>query len=192
MTHAHAPTPIEELHATAQAEFDSLRKRTPESKAIITGKRLVLLPERVMKRFGGAAAVYGWVCIGTSLLTAPPAIRQAVIAHEWGHVAAGHTNATLFTLPMLAAYIGINFTTRGGIFWPMVCLALLAAMALVLGWVLRPKREHEADAIAASLLGPQQLIDGLQWVSQHVHRTELTEDMNERIALLRAMQEQSS
>lgn len=75
----------------AQAEYAELQRLRPSSLSFLASHRLVVLPDWFMRFYGGAAVLYRWTCIGNSLLDAPAEVRKAMLAHEWGHLARGHS-----------------------------------------------------------------------------------------------------
>jgi hypothetical protein len=172
------------LRALAQADLDEVRLRIRANRAWFARTRIVVLPDRCMRRFGGAAAIYQCVCVGRALLQAPPSVRRAIIAHEWGHIAAGHCNATITSLALLVVYGAITATMPTGLFWPMVNLALLTSMAGLVLWSLHPTREFEADAIAAQAVGAETVAQALRWIVGRMRDGKFTPDQRKRLRRL--------
>lgn len=175
---------LQELRAIAQREFAAIRGRVPSRLALLSGRKLLVLPDRFMTKLGGAAAIYGWVCVSPELLKAPPAVRQAIIAHEWGHIACGHCNATIAALVGALLYGVITTSTGPGFFWPAVNLANLCVIALALRWALHPKREFEADAKGAEAVGEASMAYALRWIVDRMNAGDVTESVAARLRRL--------
>lgn len=172
------------LTRIAQAEFTEIRQRSPSKKAFLSSPKLLVLPNRFMAKLGGAAAIYRWTCICPKLLEAPPDVRRGIIAHEWGHVASGHSLATMAALILVLIYATLTATMPGGYFWPLVNISLLSIITALLSWALNPKREFEADAHAAKAVGAQTVADSLRWIVEHIRAGEVNEEMIERLKRL--------
>lgn len=159
---------IDTLEATAQAEFLDFRGRTGRGWAYFSSPRLVVLPDRLMARFGGAASIWRWTCVCPKLLQAPAEVRQAILAHEWGHARSGHCLATTsaFAVALLYAYISETQPSTGP--WLALNIALLLLVGSAVLWTIMPGREFEADDVAAKLLGPVQVVHGIRWIVDHL------------------------
>ncbi len=175
-----------ELHAIAQAELTEFRRQTGQGRAYLSSPRLVVLSDRFMRRFGGAAAIWRWTCICPALLHAPTDVRQAVIAHEWGHANAGHCLATMGSLALGLIYSVSTWVAPASWGWVSFNMALLGVICWVLLWVIQPLREFEADAIAARLVGPATMAKGIRWVVDHMRDGKPTETVVGRLAKLDA------
>lgn len=184
---------MKELHAIAQTEFDAIRVKLPSKLAVLASPKLVVLPDRFMAKLGGAAAIYFWTCVGPKLLAAPPEVRRAVIAHEWGHVASGHCNATIGALVGALLYVLITMATPPGYFWPAVNIVILGMTFLGLYWALHGKRELEADDLASMAVGAAGMAYALRWIIDHMRDGEQNEMVRERLRRLdqRAAEEAS-
>jgi len=177
---------LTELQQAAQVEFNEIRSRVPNRLAIHASPRLVILPDRFMRKRGGAAAVYFWLCLSPQILAAPPTVRKAIIAHEWGHIAEGHANAMTIALIGLALYGLITLLSPPGLLWPTINLAILAVMAVGIAWALHRTREFEADAVAADAVGAAAVAEALRWNSATLFSGEQSDDMRERLRRLDA------
>lgn len=188
------PSNPKELHRIAQAEYTEIREKLPSNLAVLSSPKLLILPDRFMAKLGGAAAIYFWLCISPTLLKAPKEVRQAVIAHEWGHIASGHCNATIGSLVMALLYVFITLATPPGYFWPAVNLVLLGMIGAVLYWALNGLREFEADEKAADAVGAKNMAHGLRWIVDKMRNGEQTELVQERLRRLdeRAQRESES
>ncbi len=175
-----------ELRAIAQAEFTEFRRQTGQGRAYLSSPRLVILSDRFMRRFGGAAAIWRWTCICPALLHAPADVRQAVIAHEWGHVNAGHCLVTMGSLVLGLIYVLSTWYAPKEWGWVAFNIGLLGVICLMLFWVIHPKREFEADAIAARLVGPATMAKGIRWVVDRMRDGNSTETVVGRLAKLDA------
>lgn len=176
---------LKELRAIAQREFAAIRGRVPSRLALLSGRKLLVLPDRFMTRLGGAAAIYGWVCVSPELLKAPPAVRQAIIAHEWGHIACGHCNATLAGLVGVLIYGVISSTTGPGFFWPAVNLAILSIITVAMLWAIHPRREFEADARGAEAVGMASMAAALRWIVDRMNGGVVTDAVAARLDKLK-------
>lgn len=179
-----------ELQRIAQAEYTEIREKIPSNLAVLSSPKLLVLPDRFMAKLGGAAAIYFWLCVSPTLLKAPQEVRQAVIAHEWGHIASGHCNATIGSLVMALLYVLITLATPPGYFWPAVNLVLLGMIGAVLYWALNGLREFEADDKAADAVGAKNMAYGLRWIVDKMRAGEQTELVVERLRRLDERAEQ--
>jgi hypothetical protein len=132
-------------------------------------KRLVFLPEPLRflnKGFGGAFVGLFWVCVDPAVANASPQIRNYLLLHEWGHIRQRHNLVGLFSM-MLAVFgvlpplLPILQTQQWHIVGNFIGLVALAIEIIVLNWALAEEREFEADAFAASVLGPTETIAAL-------------------------------
>lgn len=178
------PSNRKELHRIAQAEYTEIREKIPSNLAVLSSPKLLVLPDRFMGKLGGAAAIYFWLCVSPTLLKAPQEVRQAVIAHEWGHIASGHCNATIGALVMALLYVLNTLATPPGTFWPAVNLVLLGMIGAVLYWALNGLREFEADNVAADAVGAKNMAYGLRWIVEKMRAGEQTELVQERLRRL--------
>lgn len=178
------PSNRKELHRIAQAEYTEIREKIPSNLAVLSSPKLLVLPDRFMAKLGGAAAIYFWLCVSPTLLKAPQEVRQAVIAHEWGHIASGHCNATIGSLVMALLYVLITLATPPGYFWPAVNLVLLGMIGAVLYWALNGLREFEADEKAADAVGAKNMAYGLRWIVDKMRAGEQTDLVRERLRRL--------
>lgn len=151
------------LQQLAQCEFADIRSRVPARRGVIAGSRLVILPDRFLARMGGAASIYGYVCVSPRMLAAPRDVRRAVLAHEWGHVVRGHCMATQVALVLTALYAGMTLFGPTGSAWALVNIAVLATVTALLLWALDSRREFEADQVAVRAVGASAVAQGLEW-----------------------------
>lgn len=173
-----------ELQRIAQAEYTEIREKVPSKLAILSSPKLMVLPDRFMAKLGGAAAIYFWLCVSPILLEAPKDVRKAVIAHEWGHMASGHCNATIASLVMALLYVFLTLATPPGTFWPAVNLVLLGMIGAVIYWALNGLREFEADEKAADAIGARNMAHALRWIVDKMRDGEQTELVRERLRRL--------
>lgn len=173
-----------ELQRIAQAEYTEIREKVPSKLAVLSSPKLLVLPDRFMAKLGGAAAIYFWLCVSPTLLKAPQDVRKAVIAHEWGHIASGHCNATIGSLVMALLYVFLTLATPPGTFWPAVNLVLLGMIGAVLYWALNGLREFEADEKAADAVGAEGMAHALRWIVNKMRAGVQTELVQERLRRL--------
>lgn len=173
-----------ELQRIAQAEYTEIREKVPSKLAVLSSPKLLVLPDRFMAKLGGAAAIYFWLCVSPTLLKAPQDVRQAVIAHEWGHIASGHCNATIGSLVMALLYVLITLATPPGTFWPAVNLVLLGMIGAVIYWALNGLREFEADEKAAEAVGARNMAHALRWIVNKMRDGVQTDLVQERLRRL--------
>lgn len=167
----------------AQTEYDSIRQQAPSPKALLISHRLVVLPNRVLAMHGGAAVIYGWLCVSPKLLGAPASVRNAILAHEWGHVASGHHLATIGAFSVALVYALATALPQG---WPwnVASTACYVTSGGLLVWAMLPTREAEADALASRLVGPAALLAALRWLRDNVHGGQSTKGADLRMARL--------
>lgn len=177
---------LKELQRVAQAEYTEIRELVPSKLAILSSPKLLVLPDRFLARHGGAAAIYFWLCLSPVLLHAPANVRKAVIAHEWGHIASGHCNATIASLVMALLYVLGTLASPPGTFWPAVNLVLLGMIGAVLYWALNREREFEADEKAAAVVGALDMAHALRWMVEKMRNGEQSELVAERLRRLDA------
>lgn len=175
-----------ELRAIAQAELAEFRRQTGQGRAYLSSPRLMIFSDRFMRRFGGAAAIWRWTCICPALLHAPADVRQAVIAHEWGHANAGHCLGTMGALALGLLYSLSTWIAPATWAWVAFNITLLAVICGVLLWVIQPMREFEADAIAARLVGSATMAKGIRWVVDRMRDGKQNENVVARLAKLDA------
>lgn len=160
----HRKHRLRRLKARAQSDYERIRACRPGACAWHASPRLVVLPDRMMCRLGGAAVVYRWTCVCPALLRAPRRVRRAILAHEWGHVVRGHSLATCASLVLVAAFIvSFALTSAEAVLQPLANLLILAVAAGMSWWALHPGREYEADDVALSIVHADELWDGLAW-----------------------------
>lgn len=63
-------------------------------------------------------------------------------------------------------------------------ISLLAMIGAMLLWALQPKRELEADAVAATVVGRKGMAKGLRWIVTHVKAGQMSEAVKYRLSEL--------
>lgn len=114
-------------------------------------------------RSGGAIAIASLIVVDGSLLTAPVDVRQAVLAHELGHIRLGHTAAMSSAFVAAALYAASSILNPPTPVWVLVNCALLCALGAFALWATRPAREFEADRYAATIVGREAVARALRW-----------------------------
>lgn len=126
----------------------------------------VVVPAAALPRWlpkFSACVWLGMIFVDGRLEGAPTRTVEAVIAHEFGHVARGHALVALCVAmaALLLVIVPVPVSPLAAL-----CVAgtyiLLAAGLL---WLRRPIREFEADAFGAKLVGSSEIVDALAWVS---------------------------
>lgn len=153
-----------------------LRHRRPSVFGLLAWPTPIVLSDRVMQRFGGAAVVYGFTFIGLAVAGAPEAIRGALLAHEWGHIARGHSFAALLSLVLLAACLASP---------PLQALIVMCFLAMCVLWLVHPSRELEADQVAEQLVGASNMVAALEWAVAHYAGGHAAPAVAKRIAILK-------
>ncbi|MEJ3749130.1 M48 family metalloprotease [Actinomycetes bacterium KLBMP 9797] len=151
---------------------DELRTRPPTQIFLTPDVNAAVSEEaRMLGLAVGARTMY----IGVPLLTQlTPAQLRAVLCHEFGHYAGGHTrfgavtyrgamalNSTLFRLRMTAR-VGQGVTSYAAIFHAII--NVYAKVYLRLSLAVRRRQELEADARAAAVAGPAVTAEALRAV----------------------------
>jgi hypothetical protein len=161
--------------AAWQDEFDVIRDREPLRSGGLVSRRLRVLPPwgSFMHRSFGAAFVFlSRIYVDRRVLDAPPEVRQYLLLHEWGHVVRRHNQVAMLSACVLPfvffpqAFIWLH--ARPGLsLAPIAGLGLLATciQAALSVWMMSDMRELEADAYAASVIGPAAVLDGIGWVA---------------------------
>lgn len=165
----------------AQIEYAELQRRRPSRLAFLASPRLVILPDRIMRLYGGAAVLYRWTCIGRGLLDAPADVRKAMLAHEWGHVSLGHSLVTTTALVALLVYLLHTAVATA--------LVALLVVGVCFFWVTQHRRELEADDVAIALVGARRMADGLAWCVAYYAAGKPTAAVTRRLQRLRTSPE---
>jgi hypothetical protein len=161
--------------AAWQDDFDIIRARQPLRLGGLVNRRLRVLSPwgGFMHRSFGAAFVFlSRIYVDRRVLDAPPEVRQYLLLHEWGHVVRRHNQVAMlsaFVLPFVffpQAFIWLH-RNPGLALAPIAGLGLLATciQAVLSVWMMSDMRELEADAYAASIIGPAAVLDGIGWVA---------------------------
>jgi hypothetical protein len=169
------PDWMAEKKAAWQQDFDVIRNRQPLRLGGLVNRRLRVLPPwgAFMHRSFGAAFVFlSRIYVDRRVLDAPPEVRQYLLLHEWGHVVRRHNQVAMLSACVLPfvffpqAFIWLH--ARPGLaLAPIAGLGLLATciQAALSVWMMSDMRELEADAYAASIIGPAAVLDGIGWVA---------------------------
>jgi peptidase M48-like protein len=174
-----------ELARAGQSDLTRFRQQTGRGAAWLTSGRLVVLPDWLMDRLGGAAAIYCWICISPRILAAPDQVRRAVIAHEWGHAVSGHCLAMMAAIVSAVIYAAVTLAApAGSIGVGIFAIGLLGSMTILMLWALGGKREFEADAVAVELVGAADLAQALRWVVTNMRSGVQTDSIAERLRQL--------
>lgn len=175
-----------EKHVQAQGEFEHLRAQLPHFPTKLASAKLRVLSETFMAKRGGAAAIYGWTCISERMLQAPDEVRRAVIAHECGHIAAGHCLVSKLALAVALIYGIRTFGEPSTGMNIAINIALLVLVTGLTAWSLRDKREYEADALAAAVVGPAAMAQAIRWVIENYRQGVYDDTIKERLRRLDA------
>ena len=131
-------------------------------KAEVVKPRLHLIPDSFPRALsagrGGRGAV---LAVSTGLLSAAtPAELEGVVAHEIAHLR--HRDVQVQTIAVLIATALVELSRIGGWFQRALLFVLGPIAAAFIHLLLSPKREFEADRLAAELCGsPHGLADAL-------------------------------
>jgi len=114
----------------------------------------------------GRGPTYSALAVSSGLLTAcPPAELEGVLAHELAHVK--HRDVSLQTAVVVLAASLIEFSRIGGFLSRALLFVLGPVAAACVHLLLSPKREFEADRLAAELCeSPHGLADALLRLEQ--------------------------
>ena len=119
------------------------------------------LPRRLPKF--SAVIWLGIIFVDGRLEGAPKNTVRAIIAHEFGHVACGHALVAL--LIVAAAIATMILPVAASTLAALLMLAIYIALVAGLIWLQRPRREFEADAFGAQLVGRSEIADALAWTA---------------------------
>jgi Zn-dependent protease with chaperone function len=125
--------------------------------------RLIVLTRNGTDRSGGAIAIGTLIVADARLTSAPVDVRQAVLAHELGHIRLGHTAAMSAAFVAAALYATSTVLNPPTPLWVLVNCALLCALGAFALWATRPAREFEADRYAAMIVGRESVARALRW-----------------------------
>lgn len=125
--------------------------------------RLIVRTSAGTDRAGGAIAIGPAIVADARLASAPIDVRQAVLAHELGHIRLGHTAAMSAAFVAAALYAASSILNPPTPVWVLVNCALLCALGAFALWATRPAREFEADRYAARIVGREAVARALRW-----------------------------
>ena len=187
-----------DVFATWQAEFDQIRQRDGLRLGGLINPRLRVLPSWagfMHRSFGAAFVCLSRVYVDRRVLAAPAEVRSYLLLHEWGHVVHRHTRWSIVAAVLIGnmLFSECYAHTHNAHDWmtaPIAILGLACACALfILGmWMLSVTREFEADAYAASVIGPAATINGMAWVARWSGQGWTPSRKRRRAALWRQMQ----
>lgn len=161
--------------AAWQSDFDAIRRHQPLCRGGLVSRRLRVLPawgDFMHRSFGPAFVFLNHIYVDHRILDAPAEVREYLLLHEWGHVVRRHNQVAMLSALLLPfvffpqAYVWLHWR-------PGVELAPIAALGLICTcvqaglnvWMMSDMRELEADAFAASIIGPAAVINGIGWVA---------------------------
>jgi hypothetical protein len=189
---------LAELGAPWQQDFVAIRAREPLWLGGLVSGRLRILPPwgRFMHRAFGAAFVFlSRIYVDHRVLDAPPEVRQYLLLHEWGHVVRRHNQVAMVSAVLLPfvffpqAYIWLHQHPGPGLApvagLGLLCTCLQAGLSV---WIMSDLRELEADAYAASIIGPSAVLHGIGWVAAWSRQGWTAGRQKRRAALWQAIQ----
>ena len=198
MADEHQAAPLAEKIAMWQRDFDLIREREPLRQGGLVRRRLQVLPPWgvfMHRSFGAAFVFLSRIYVDRRVLDAPPEVRQYLLLHEWGHVVRKHNQVAMLSAVLLPfvffpqAYIwlhrhpGPDLAPLAGL--GLLCTCLQAALSV---WMMSDMRELEADAYAASVIGPSAVLNGIGWVSAWSRQGWTAGRRKRRAALWQAIQ----
>jgi len=144
-----------------QKAFDQVRGEHPAPWGFLFSPRIVVVPGRLARFYGGAVTWFRWIAVGEDLVeAAPDLVVRYVVCHEWGHVRCGHPIASLVILCCAIVTVFCPRTPQWALLGWSIGMAGLAAIV----WATRLQREFEADDKAAETVGLNGVRDGLLWM----------------------------
>jgi hypothetical protein len=164
-----------ELLATWQRDFAEIRARESLRFGGLVSCRLRVLPpwgNFLHRAFGAGFVFLSFIYVDRRVLDAPPEVRQYLLLHEWGHVVRRHNQVSMLAAVLLPCvffpqvYIYLHRKPDPHLVpiavFGLFCLCLQAVLTV---WMMSIMREIEADAYAASVIGPTAVLDGIEWVA---------------------------
>ncbi len=128
-------------------------------------RRVVIVPRpiaRLLPRFA-AGVCLSIVFIDPRLAGAPPPAIRYLMAHEWGHVDRGHIPCAFVALAAALSRVALASSPQSlGTNIAELLILLVTGLLLFGKSVIR--RELEADAFAAGIVGRAQAADSLAWL----------------------------
>ena len=166
--------------ASWQRDFNSIRAHDRLPLGGLVSPRLRVLPSwcRFMHRaFGAAFVLMSRIYVDRHVLDAPKEVREYLLLHEWGHVVRRHNQVAMVSAVVLPfvffpqAYV-LMHQHPGPELVPIAVVGLVftciqAGLSL---WMMSDMRELEADAYAASVIGPSAVLHGIGWIAQWSHQ----------------------
>ena len=161
--------------AAWQNDFDAVRRRQPLRLGGLVSRRLRVLPgwcAFMHLSFGPAFVFLSHIYVYHRILDAPAEVREYLLLHEWGHVVRRHNQVAMLSAVLLPfvffpqAYVwlhwhpGANLAPIAGL--GLFCACVQAGLSV---WMMSDMREVEADAFAASIIGPAAVLNGIGWVA---------------------------
>ena len=161
--------------AAWQTVFDTICQCHPLRLGGLLSPRLRVLPPWgafMHRSFGPAFVFLNHIYVDRRILDAPAEVREYLLLHEWGHVVRRHNQVAIlsaFLLPFVffpQAYVWLHWQP-GADLAPIAGLGLFCTcvQAGLSVWMMSDKRELEADAFAASIIGPAAVLNGIGWVA---------------------------
>ncbi len=179
-------------------DFAMIRARDPLRMGGLVSPRLRVLPawgEFMHRAFGAAFVLLSRIYVDRRVLDAPAEVREYLLLHEWGHVVRRHNQVAMVSALVLPfvffpqAFV-LMHRNPGPELAPIAALGL-ACTCLQAGlsvWMMSDMRELEADAYAASVIGPSGVLYGIGWVAQWSHQGWTAGRRKRRAALWRQVQ----
>jgi len=157
-----------------QNDFDAIRRRQPLRLGGLVSRRLRVLPRWgtfMHRSFGPAFVFLSHIYVDRRVLDAPTEVREYLLLHEWGHVVRRHNQVAMVSAVLLPcvflpqAYLWLHRPSPGLAAIAGLSLLGMCVQAGLSVWMMSDTRELEADAYAASVIGPTAVLKGIGWVA---------------------------
>lgn len=157
------------MNPDARKGFDLALERARRCGSVrydrLVRSRPIVLPASFARRlplFGGAVLL-SFIVVDPRVLYAPQSVLDYLAAHEWGHVERGDVALTYLAL---IAYAGLDvaYSDRPGTLAALVMALCVAVLGWFLWRMLSSRREHDADAFAARVVGAEAAAAALDWL----------------------------
>lgn len=128
-------------------------------------RRVVIIPTpiaRLLPRFA-AGVCLSVVFVDPRLEGAPSPVIRFIMAHEWGHVDRGHIPCAFVALAAALSRVALASSPQS-LGTQIAELLILLVTGLMLFGKSVMRRELEADAFAAGVVGRAQAADSLAWL----------------------------
>ncbi len=128
-------------------------------------RHVVIVPSSIAARlpkFAGAVFL-SFVFVDPRLRAAPSGVVDYLMAHEWGHVDRGHIPCAFIALLAMMAQWLVSVEPRSTAMSALVLLSWLVIIVALFGKSVM-RREREADAFAAKVVGSIPAADSLAWL----------------------------